>query len=136
ADGAAQQGGITIGEALEACARGVGNKAVDHSDAAAIQAAVSPAGLSATAMSAAAFNDGLIGDEGKVKIADILTASHFLFLFLTGFGGATDKLPADRAATMDDADRVMRAEQMNDPQMPVYPGGVAESVASAAGINE
>lgn len=76
------QTAITIGEALEAAARTAGNKPIDHSDAAAIQAAecratgsnlITPGGIAAAAQSAAAFNDGLIGDMGKVKLANILT---------------------------------------------------------------
>lgn len=80
--GGARKTATTIGEALEAAAKTAGNKPVDHSDAAAIQAAecratrsnlITPGGLAAAAQSAAAYNDGLIGDEGKVKLRDILT---------------------------------------------------------------
>lgn len=77
-----RQTAITIGEALEASVQTAGNKPVDHNDAAAIQAAecratgsslIVPGGLAAAAQSAAAFNDGVVGDQGKVKLADILT---------------------------------------------------------------
>ncbi|KAL0388592.1 UNVERIFIED_CONTAM: Late embryogenesis abundant protein D-34 [Sesamum radiatum] len=130
--GAVGQSAVTIGEALEASARAAGDKPVDHSDAAAIQAAecratgsniITPGGLAATAQSAAAFNEGLVGDEGKVKLADVLT-------------GATTKLPADKAATREDAKGIISAELRNDPNLKTHPGGVAESVAAAARINE
>ncbi|GFP84039.1 late embryogenesis abundant protein d-34 [Phtheirospermum japonicum] len=127
------QSKITIGEALEASARTAGDKPVDHSDAAAIMAAecratgsnlISPGGLAATAQSAAAFNDGLIGDQGKVKLADILT-------------GARAKLPADKAATREDAEGIMAAELRSDPNLlTMHPGGVAAAVAQAVGMNE
>ncbi|EYU41481.1 hypothetical protein ABFS82_07G032100 [Erythranthe guttata] len=132
AGGVVMQSAITIGEALEATARTAGNKPVDHSDAAAIQAAecratgsslIVPGGLAATAQSAAAFNDGLVGDEGKVKLADVLT-------------GAIAKLPADKAATRDDAEGVIAAELRNDPNLHTHPGGVAASVAAAVRLNE
>ncbi|XP_057771696.1 late embryogenesis abundant protein D-34-like isoform X2 [Salvia miltiorrhiza] len=82
ATGAAPQAMVTIGEALEAAGRAAGNKPVDHGDAAAIQAAecratgsslVAPGGLAAAAQSAAAYNDGFAGNEGRVKLADILS---------------------------------------------------------------
>lgn len=84
----APQAVVTIGEALEAAGRAAGNKPVDHSDAAAIQAAecratgsnlVTPGGLAAAAQSAAAYNDGFAGKEGRVKLADILSVLFFLF---------------------------------------------------------
>ncbi|XP_024021223.1 late embryogenesis abundant protein D-34-like [Morus notabilis] len=86
---------ITIGEALEATAKTAGDKPVDQSDAAAIQAAevratgsnvITPGGLAATAQSAASFNAAIERDENKIKLRDILT-------------DATSKLPADKAAT-------------------------------------
>ncbi|KAL8481770.1 hypothetical protein ACS0TY_028066 [Phlomoides rotata] len=132
AGGDAQQTVSTIGEALEAAAQTAGNKPVDHSDAAAIQAAecratgsnlISPGGLAAVAQSAAAYNDGLIGDEGKVKLRDILT-------------GVATKFPADKAVTREDAEEIMSAELRNDPEMKMHPGGVAESVTAAATKNE
>ncbi|KAH6821579.1 Seed maturation protein [Perilla frutescens var. hirtella] len=123
---------VTIGEALEAAGRTAGDKAVDHSDAAAIQAAecratgsnlISPGGIAAVAQSAAAYNDGLVGKEGKVKLADVLS-------------GAAAKLPADKAATREDAEGIISAELRNDPAMKTHPGGVAETVAAAARLNE
>ncbi|KAJ7980032.1 late embryogenesis abundant protein D-34-like [Quillaja saponaria] len=62
------QSAITIGQALEATAHTAGNKPVDESDPAAIQAAevratgsnvITPGGLAATAQSAAAYNAGV-----------------------------------------------------------------------------
>ncbi|CAA2990780.1 Hypothetical predicted protein [Olea europaea subsp. europaea] len=76
---------ITIGDALEASAQTAGDKPVDHGDAAAIQAAecratgsniITPGGIAATAQSAAAYNDGLIGDKGKIKLKDVLTVCN------------------------------------------------------------
>ncbi|KAL9317444.1 hypothetical protein ACSQ67_013961 [Phaseolus vulgaris] len=97
---------ITIGEALEATAQTVGYKVVDQSDASAIQAAevratgnnvVAPGGLAAMAQSAAAHNADCSRDEDKVKLSDLLS-------------GATAKLAADKAVTLQDAEgwRVLR----------------------------
>ncbi|XAR57251.1 hypothetical protein NMG60_11025316 [Bertholletia excelsa] len=130
--GAPVQPQITIGEALEAAAHTAGSKPVDQSDAAAIQAAevratgsnvITPGGVAAAAQSGASFNSGPTGDEDKIKLADILT-------------GATAKLPADKAATRDDAEGVTGAELRNNPNMTTHPGGVASSVAAAARLNE
>ncbi|KAA8548647.1 hypothetical protein F0562_000331 [Nyssa sinensis] len=126
------QAAITIGEALEATAQTAGNKPVDQSDAAAIQAAetratgsnvVTPGGVAATAQSAATFNAGMTRDEDKIKLTDVLT-------------GVTVKLPADKAATRQDAEGVIAAELRNNPNMTTHPGGVAASVAAAARLNE
>lgn len=77
------QGAITIGEALEATARTAGNKAVEQSDAAAIQAAevratgsnlLIPGGLAAQAQSAATLNTST-RDEDKVTLSEVLTVS-------------------------------------------------------------
>lgn len=74
-------GGITIGEALEATAIAVGQKPVEWSDAAAIQAAearatgrmnIAPGSVAAIAQSAATTNARLTRDEDKTKIADVL----------------------------------------------------------------
>ncbi|KAL0457195.1 UNVERIFIED_CONTAM: Late embryogenesis abundant protein D-34 [Sesamum latifolium] len=122
---------ITIGEALEVSARAAGDKPVEFSDVAAIQAAecratgsdlITPGGLTATAQSAAAYNQAVAEDEGKVKLADVLT-------------GATAKLPADKAATREDAEGIINAEVRNDPDLKTHPGGVAETVAAAARLN-
>ncbi|KAF7837304.1 late embryogenesis abundant protein D-34-like [Senna tora] len=123
---------VTIGEALEATARTVGEKPVEQSDAAAIQAAevratgsnvITPGGLAAMAQSAAAYNEGCVRDEDKVKLSDVLR-------------DATAKLPADKAATREDAEGVMSAEMRNSPNVGNTPGGVAASVAAAARLNQ
>ncbi|KAL3505928.1 hypothetical protein ACH5RR_031310 [Cinchona calisaya] len=131
--GYAPNAAITIGEALEATAQTAGNKPVEQSDAAAIQAAevratgsnvITPGGLAATAQSAASYNAaGLMKDEDKIKLGDVLT-------------GATMKLPADKVATRQDAEGVVTAELRNNPNLTTYPGGVAASVAAAARLNE
>ncbi|XP_071733011.1 late embryogenesis abundant protein D-34-like [Rutidosis leptorrhynchoides] len=126
-----QQGGITIGEALEATARTAGNKPVEQSDAAAIQAAevratgskvTIPGGLAAQAQSAATLNTST-REEDKVKLNEVLT-------------DATVKLPADKVATREDAEGVFSAEKRNNPNSMAHPAGVAASVAAAANLNE
>lgn len=75
------QSAITIGEALEATVQTAGNKPVDQSDAAAIQAAevrasgsnvVAPGGIAASAQSAADHNANIERDEDKIKLVDVL----------------------------------------------------------------
>ncbi|KAI3695984.1 hypothetical protein L1987_78990 [Smallanthus sonchifolius] len=126
-----QQGAITIGEALEATARTAGNKTVEQSDAAAIQAAevratgssvLIPGGLAAQAQSAATLNTST-REEDKVKLGEILT-------------DATVKLPADKTATREDAEGVLSAERRNNPDMAAHPAGVSASIAAAANLNE
>ncbi|KAL3507881.1 hypothetical protein ACH5RR_033263 [Cinchona calisaya] len=124
---------ISIGEALEATVQTAGNKPVEQSDAAAIQAAelratgstvIIPGGVAANAQSAASYNDsGLMRDEDKIKIGDVLR-------------GATMILPADKVATREDAEGVVSAELRNNPNLATYPGGIAASVAAAARLNE
>lgn len=70
---------VTIGEALEASALGAGgDKPVDLSDAAAIQAAevatgvILPGGIGAAAQSAATHNARTLGDEDKTMLGDVL----------------------------------------------------------------
>ncbi len=79
-----EQSTITIGEALEASAQSAGNKAVDQSDASAIEAAevratgtnvITPGGLAATAQSAATYNARIDQDEDKIKLRDVLTVN-------------------------------------------------------------
>ncbi|XP_062171758.1 late embryogenesis abundant protein D-34-like [Alnus glutinosa] len=127
-----EQSTITIGEALEASAQSAGNKAVDQSDASAIEAAevsatgtnvITPGGLAATAQSAATYNARVDRDEDKIKLRDVLT-------------GATSKLPVDKAVTREDAEGVVSAELRNNPNPVTQPGGVAASVAAAARLNE
>lgn len=80
------QAKITIGEALEAATHTAGNKPVDQSDAAAIQAAevratgtniMTPGGLASLAQSAASFNVSLTKDDEKVKLTDVLSVRTF-----------------------------------------------------------
>ncbi|CAI9118454.1 OLC1v1020028C1 [Oldenlandia corymbosa var. corymbosa] len=131
---AASAAGITIGQALEAAAQTAGDKPVEQSDAAAIQAAevratgtnvVAPGGIAATAQAAASYNESqpLLKDEDKVKIGHVLT-------------GATEKLASDKVATREDAEGVVGAELRNNPELATHPGGVAASVAAAARLNE
>ncbi|KAI4301883.1 hypothetical protein L6164_035120 [Bauhinia variegata] len=125
-------GGVTIGEALEATALTLGNKPVEWSDAAAIQAAevratgrtnIVPGGVAAAAQSAATLNARTASDQDKTKIADILT-------------DAISKLPTDKPATRRDAEGVTGAEMRNDPYLITHPSGVAASVAAAARLNQ
>ncbi|KFK26460.1 hypothetical protein AALP_AA8G252100 [Arabis alpina] len=125
-------GSITIGEALEAAVLTAGNKPVEWSDAAAIQAAevratgrtnIMPGGVAASAQSAATLNARVTSDDEKTTLADVLT-------------GASSKLPSDKAATRKDAEGVTGAEMRNDPHLTTYPTGVAASVAAAARINQ
>lgn len=76
---------ITIGEALEATALTAGQRPVDYSDAAAIQAAevratgrtnIVPGGVAAAAQSAATRNARTTRDEDKTKLGDILAVLH------------------------------------------------------------
>ncbi|CAH8359814.1 unnamed protein product [Eruca vesicaria subsp. sativa] len=128
----ASEGTITIGEALEAAVLTAGNKPVEWSDAAAIQAAevratgrtnIMPGGVAASAQSAATLNARASSDDDKTTLADVLT-------------GARCKLPSDKPATRKDAEGVTGAEMRNDPHLTTYPTGVAASVAAAARINQ
>ncbi|XAR61192.1 hypothetical protein NMG60_11034825 [Bertholletia excelsa] len=122
---------LTIGEALEVAVLSAGNKPVDQSDAAAIQAAevratgsneISPGGVASAALSAATRNMRVMLEENKTRLGDVLE-------------DATGKLQSDKPATRDDAERVIGAELRNDPSMATFPGGVADSVAAAARLN-
>lgn len=88
--GDVEEAPITIGEALAATALTAGEKPVEQSDAAAIQAAearatgssiVTPGGLAATAQSAASANEGLAEDVDKIKLNDVLTVRPTSFKF-------------------------------------------------------
>ncbi|CAK9309978.1 unnamed protein product [Citrullus colocynthis] len=123
---------ITIGEALEASAVSAGDKPINQSDAAAIQAAevratgkneIIPGGIGAEAQSAATLNTRAMRDEDKTTLGDILT-------------DATQKLAGDKTVTKEDAERVISAEMRNEPTMATTPGGVAASVAAAARLNQ
>ncbi|OAY75613.1 Late embryogenesis abundant protein D-34 [Ananas comosus] len=122
---------ITIGEALAATARMVGDQPVEKSDAAAIQAAEAratglnvafPAGVAAEAQAAADANVWADNDATKLSIGDVLS-------------DAADKMPADKPVERDDAARVADAETRNRPNATARPGGVAASMAAAARLN-
>ncbi|PIA44921.1 hypothetical protein AQUCO_01700475v1 [Aquilegia coerulea] len=123
---------ITIGQALEATAIAASNKPVDESDAAAIQAAemratgssvIATGGVAAAAQSAASMNARMTNNEVKTKLGEVLT-------------NASEKLPADKPVTKEDAEGVIGAELRNNPNMSTHPGGVAESMAAAARMNQ
>ncbi|KAL8100803.1 hypothetical protein AgCh_032880 [Apium graveolens] len=124
---------ITIGEALEATALSeAGDKPVEKSDAAAIQAAevratgssqIVPGGVAATAQSAAIINSRIADDANKTTLGDVLA-------------DASQKLPDDQPVKEVDAERVIGAELRNDPALTVHPGGVATSMAAAAQLNK
>lgn len=72
---------VTIGDAMEATARTAGNRPVEPSDAAAIQAAeasatgvpgVIPGGVAAAAQAAVISNAWIDRDEDKTKLGDVL----------------------------------------------------------------
>ncbi|XP_062021268.1 late embryogenesis abundant protein D-34-like [Rosa rugosa] len=120
---------ITIGEAFEATALSAGDKSVDQSDAAAIQAAemratgcseISPGGLAAIAQYAVSANTR---EAEKTKLADVLE-------------DATQKMGCDKPVTREDAKAIIGAEIRNNPNMSTTPGGIAESMAAAARLNQ
>ncbi|XP_057515754.1 late embryogenesis abundant protein 47 [Amaranthus tricolor] len=122
---------VTIVEALLATVVTAGDKSVDRSDAAAIQAAevratgqtnIMPGGLAATAQSAAQINAKPTTTK-KTTLADVLS-------------NAAAKLPKDRAVTRQDAEGVVGAEFRNNPNITTFPGGVATSMVAAARINK
>ncbi|KAK9086833.1 hypothetical protein Syun_029227 [Stephania yunnanensis] len=123
---------ITIGEALEATALMAGDKPVEVSDAAAIQAAevraagtsmVAPGGIAASAQAAASANQRSSGQQVKTTLADVLSDASLM-------------LPADKVVTGEDAERVIAAEVRNEPYLGVKPGGVGDSMAAAARLNQ
>ncbi|CAI9781175.1 unnamed protein product [Fraxinus pennsylvanica] len=123
---------ITVGEALEAAALSAGNKPIDESDAAAIQAAETSAtglghvvsgGVGAEAQSAAAYNIRTTRNEQKTKLGDVLA-------------DATEKLVDDKPVTREDAEGVINAEIRNNPDLATHPGGVSASMAAAARLNQ
>ncbi|XP_058765462.1 late embryogenesis abundant protein D-34-like isoform X2 [Vicia villosa] len=123
---------ITIGEALEVSAlTRAGDKPLDQSDAAAIQAAEMRAtgknqtqqgGLGAMAQSAASRNSRTMPLQ-NTTLADVVT-------------GAREKLGADKAVTREDAEGVIGAELRNKDNTKTTPGGVAGSMAAAATLNQ
>lgn len=50
--------------------------------------------------------------------------------------GVTARLPVDKAVTREDAEGVMTAEMHYDPNFTGHPGGVADTLAAAARVNE
>ncbi|KAK9079733.1 hypothetical protein SSX86_001406 [Deinandra increscens subsp. villosa] len=123
---------VTIGEALEAAAMSTGEKPVEQSDAAAIQAAevratgrmqVTPGGVAAKAQAASSQNVRATRDEDKAKLVDVLA-------------DASSLLGKDKAVTREDAEGVIGAEIRNQPELATYPGGVAASMAAAARLNQ
>lgn len=89
APGAAQQGVISVGQALEATIQTAGVKPVDQSDAAAVREAeirvtgsnvVIQGGYAASAQSAAAYNSGMIRDEDKIKLKDVLAVNISIYV--------------------------------------------------------
>ncbi|KAJ0982282.1 hypothetical protein J5N97_010537 [Dioscorea zingiberensis] len=128
----AQGTNIIIGEALEVSALVAGDMPVDQSDVAAIQAVEAratrmnvnlPGGVAAEAQSAADVNARTMRDEDKTCIGDVLSE-------------ATTKMPVDKPATREDAEKVMGAEVRSSPEMAARPGGVAASVVVAARLNK
>ena len=82
--GASATGKVTIGEALEAVAITAGDKPVEQSDAAAIQAAeiratgnpgLVPGGIASAAQSAASMNAQTVRAEDKIRLGDVLTVT-------------------------------------------------------------
>ncbi|KAI3678903.1 hypothetical protein L6452_38207 [Arctium lappa] len=123
---------VTVGEALEATVVSAGDKPVDQSDAAAIQAAevratgrmeAVPGGVAARAQSAAAQNARTPPLENKTKLGDVLA-------------DATKLLPEDKPVTRVDAEGVIEAEIRNKPNQATTPGGIASAIDAAAKINQ
>lgn len=85
---------ITIGEALEVTTMSAGDKVVDQSDAAAIQAAearatgsntVTPGGVAAMAQSAVALNERIVAEDHKITLSDVLTVMRNISINLVVF---------------------------------------------------
>ncbi|XP_059439731.1 late embryogenesis abundant protein D-34 [Corylus avellana] len=123
---------VTIGEALEASALSAGDKTVDQSDAAAIQAAevratgtneVTPGGVASMAQSAADVNPRIMLDQAKTRLSDVLS-------------DASRWLVADKEVTREDAEGVISAEIRNKRDMSTTPGGVAAAITAAARLNQ
>nr|GEX22108.1 hypothetical protein [Tanacetum cinerariifolium] len=125
-------GQVTIGEALEAAAISAGEKPIEQSDAAAIQAAevratgrmqITPGGVAAKAQAAVSQNTRTMRDEDKTKLGDVLA-------------DASTMLPKDKVVTRQDAEGVIGAEVRNQTELSTYPGGVAATMAAAARLNQ
>lgn len=134
---------ITIGEALEAAAGSMGEKPVDHHDAAAISAAemratgmnaASPDSLGVAAEAAAMVNDRIMDNADKTTVSEIIK-------------DAKSKLSRDKPVDRRDAALVTAAEMKGEAEgvnvitddvskRSMTPGGVAHAVSSAARINQ
>ncbi|XP_078180264.1 late embryogenesis abundant protein 3-like [Carex rostrata] len=127
---------VTIGEALEATALVLGDKPVDHADAAAVVAAemratglvgVVPGGVGAAALAAAESNsqNEKKSKQEKTSISDVLEHSSAV-------------LPANKVVTREDAVSIRSAEEQSrwarDGKDTGF--GVASTVMEAAEINE
>ncbi|WMV47229.1 hypothetical protein MTR67_040614 [Solanum verrucosum] len=125
-----QEEAVTVGEALEAVAlKPAGDKPIEQSDAAAIQAAearatgrseVVPGGVGAEAQRAASIN---AQTDDKTTLGDVLR-------------DATSKLIDDKAVKKEDAEGVVGAEIRNTPNLATHPGGVAASITTASNLNK
>ncbi|KAG2697072.1 hypothetical protein I3760_07G089000 [Carya illinoinensis] len=104
---------ITVGEALEASSL----SAVTGKNE------VTPGGVAAMAQSAADINPQIMPDQAKMRLLDILS-------------DASARLPGDKAVTREDAERVIGVEIRNRRDMSTTPGGVAESMAPTARLNQ
>ena len=119
-------------------------------------------GIAAAAQSAATLNARITRDEDKTKLGDVLQVTSIILVQIrllsfsqkqlaelrgtivvglksySGYGcqDAAMRLPDDREATRVDAERVVRAEMRNSPDVCVRPGGVADSMVSAARFNQ
>ncbi|KAG7970531.1 hypothetical protein I3843_07G088600 [Carya illinoinensis] len=111
---------ITVGEALEASSLSAGNKPVEQITG---KNEVTPGGVAAMAQSAADINPQIMPDQAKMRLLDILS-------------DASARLPGDKAVTREDAERVIGVEIRNRRDMSTTPGGVAESMAPTARLNQ
>jgi hypothetical protein len=129
----AESSRVTIGEALEVAAMTAGDKPVDIADAAAVQAAemratglsgVVPGGVGSAAQKAVATNARAEKEEEKTRLAEVV-------------GNAAAVLPANKAATWEDAQRVREAEEGNlEKGEEREEDGLAAALTEAARINE
>lgn len=85
---------VTIGKALESVVISAGDKPVDESDAAAIQAVesrptgrnqVTPGGVASRAQSAAKHNARTLAEEKKIKLRDVLAVRTMHFTIFVYF---------------------------------------------------
>ncbi|KAF3324907.1 Late embryogenesis abundant protein D-34 [Carex littledalei] len=123
---------LTIGDALEATARAIGDEPVLASDAVAIGAAETtasradvtiPGGIGDAAVAAASNNIWVPNDEVKIKLGDVLS-------------NATVDMLTDKPVEPEDAEKVVDAEVGSKPDHRTRPAGVAVALAAAARINQ